>query len=212
MDVGSLFPFAAPQSLRVAVSNLASLDEKELATVNEVLTQLDAPIDRRKIKTIGERVQQRTARLTNDEWENVVSLALQLISASDFMEYLDGFLTVDDKSRAGIKRVLDALGSNGSLKRAIAIDKVLERGPRLQHLSCFCDVRVHFADPGLGGAGATYVPREEFKVPMAIVRMKVDEIQPYIYFQLSATELEEHISTLQKACDQLRCLTERGRT
>jgi hypothetical protein len=212
MDLGSFFPFAAPKSVKVAVGHLASLDERELATLSDVLGQLDAPINRRKIKAIGESVRRRDSKLTDDEWENVVSLALQLISVPDFMEFLDSFQAVDDKSRAGIKRVVDALGSNERLKRAIAVDKVLERGPRLQHLSCFCDVRVHFADQGSSAAGATYVPREEFRVPMAIVRMKVDEIQPYIYFQLSATELEEHISTLQKVSDQLRCLTERGRT
>ena len=209
MEFSPMFPFVAPAHLKVAVDHLASLDEKELTAINEVFTNLDAPINRRKIKATGERVREKISRLSDDESENLVGLALQLISVPDFMDVLDGLEAINDKNRTNVKRALETFKSNEALKKAIAIDRVLDRGPRLQSLSCFCDVRTHFSSSD--GTRATDVPREEFRVPMAIVRMKIDEIPQYIYFQLSASELDEHISTLQKASSQLRYVAERAR-
>ncbi len=170
---------------------------------------MDAPINRRKIRAISERARQRLGRLTDDEWENVVGLSLQLVSNSEFMELLDGLQAVDETRREELTRAVGVLRSNKALERVVAVDKVLDRGPRLRHLSCSCDVRVHFADTQSTGADAAAVTQEEFRLPIVIVRMRVDELPQYVYFQASASELKDHISTLQRAYDQLRCLGEK---
>jgi len=204
------FPYSPPP-LKAAVDHLASLNETELAALNDLFTHLDAPINRRKMRTIAKSIHQKTGRLSEDEWENVASLALQLLSGADFMEFLEGFQAIDDKSGPNVKRVLDALKSNQSLEKVMAIDRVIERGPRLEHLSVSCDVRTHFSASNVDTAETTYMPREEFNVPLAIIRMKIDEVEQYIYFQMSDDELEEHIATLQKAREQLRYITETER-
>src|SRR5437016_6829353 len=94
-----MFPFVAPAHLKVAVDHLASLDEKELTAINEVFTNLDAPINRRKIKATGERVREKISRLSDDESENLVGLALQLISVPDFMDVLDGLEAIRSEER-----------------------------------------------------------------------------------------------------------------
>jgi hypothetical protein len=211
MEFSPFFPFAAPQSLKAAVGHLASLDKEELTTLNEVFAHLDAPINRRGMRATGESVRQKISRLSDGEWESVVALALQLTSVSDFMDMLESLRVLDDETRPKIKNAVDTFKANQALKKVIAIDNVLERGPRLQHFSCFCDVRTHFSDSAENAAGTTYVPREEFRVPIAIVRIRVDEVQGYVYFQLSASELDEHIAKLQKARDQLRHVIETER-
>ncbi len=189
---------------------LASLEESELRAVNEVFNQLSAPLNRSTLKATGKRVHERVNRLTDDEAEGIVGLLLQLLTTPSFMELLEDTDVIDEPGRARIEKSLEFFGSNQYLRKVVATDKLLERGPRLQQMSCSCDVRTEFANPLEGEhAGDAKPPREEIRLPIAIVRMKTDEIPQPIYFQLMASELEEHISTLQRARDQLRYLEDK---
>ena len=71
---------------------------------------------------------------------------------------------------------------------------------------------VHWEDSAEMQAAGSYRPKEDFRLPIITFRLKVDESQEPIYFQFSDSELEEHISMLQKAHAQLREMIEKERT
>jgi hypothetical protein len=205
------FPFGGQRQLKAIVAHLVSLEENEISIISDTLARLDAPINSRAIRTAGEWLHDQITRLSDDEWENIVALLLQLVSIDDFMASLDDLAVIDDKQRAGVQRILDVVNSNEILKRTIAIDKLLERGPRLQYLRWFCDIRTQLLDfPGRRTGPGLDVPKEEVRLPIITIRMKIDEVEQPVYFQMSASELEDHIAMLQRARDELRCL-EKGR-
>ncbi len=206
------FPFGGERQLKDAAGHLASLKEDELRAAGDVLSQLEVPIDAQKIKVVGRRIQEKVGRLSADEWETIVGLILQFLSVPDFMAMLEDLEFIDDQGRAQLRKALDSLKSNQVLKRVIATDKLLERGPRLKQMNWFCDIRTQFSDSGEAKAGTdTHVAQEEIKLPIVIVRMAIDEVESPVYFQLTVSELEEHISKLQKARNQLRHLIEKER-
>src|SRR5271157_3858187 len=106
MEFGPFLPFGAPKNLKNAVAHLTGLEEKELTAVNEELAGLDVPINRRKIRASGGRLHSRISRLSEDQWENIVSLVLQLLSVRDLVELLEDMGVVDDESQAKLTQVL----------------------------------------------------------------------------------------------------------
>jgi|HubBroStandDraft_6_1064221.scaffolds.fasta_scaffold106492_2 hypothetical protein len=90
--------------------------------------------------------------------------------------------------RVKLQKVLDVLGSNQALRRLVAIDNVLERGPRLRQMSCFCDIRTSLTDANEKATGSAQLPSGELRVPIVIVRMKIDEVPQFLYFQFAASE------------------------
>ncbi len=212
MEFGPFLTFAGGRQLKDAVVHLASLEESEVRAVVDGLSQLDAPIDDRQIKASSKRIHERVLRLSEEEWENVLGVLLQTLSVRDFAAFIDDLETIDDKMRAKVKKTIEFVGSNELLKKVIATDRLLDRGPRLRHMSWFCDVRTQFtaSDEARATKGSS-VPQEEIRLPLVIIRLNIDEIREPVYFQLAASELEDHISALQKARDQLRYLAEKER-
>ena len=90
--------------------------------------------------------------------------------------------------RVKLQKVLDVLGSNQALRRLVAIDNVLERGPRLRQMSCFCDIRTPLTDANEKATGSAQLASGELRVPIVIVRMKIDEVPQFLYYQFAASE------------------------
>jgi hypothetical protein len=204
-------PFGT-QQLKRTTTQLCSLKGNEPKIINDVLSELEAPIDRRKIRACGQRIHEKISRLGADEWEEIVSLILQLLSIRDFLLFLEDFEVIGEQGPgpSQIKDVLNLFRVNKSLARVVATDQFLEQGPRLQSMNWFCDIRTCFpADTGEAPNGDVF--REEIKIPIAIIQIKVDESYSPVYFQLTESELEWHISRLQKALSQLRDLAGRER-
>ena len=201
------FPFGGQRQIKTAIAHLASVEENQTSIITDALTQLQAPINSRAIRVAGEHIHEKISRLSDDEWESVLGLLLQLVSTKDFMEFLDQMDVIDNDQRKKVQNILDVLRSNETIMRLVAADKLLERGPRLQHLRWFCDVRTQFLDSPEGRTtSGSYVPKEEVRLPVIIIRMKIDEVDQAVYFQMSGSELDEHIAVLQRARDELRCV------
>lgn len=199
------FPFGGQRRIKAAIAHLASVEEGQVATITDALTHLDPPINSRAIRATSEQIREKTGRLSDDEWESVLGLLLQLISTDDFLEFLDDMEVIEKDQRTRVQKILDIVKSNETIGRVVAADKLLERGPRLQHLRWFCDVRTQFLDsPGKRAASGPYVPKEEVRLPVIVIRMKIDEVEQAVYFQMSASELDDHIAMLQRARDELR--------
>lgn len=58
MRLSMHFPFGTQQLKRTTVQ-LCSLKKDELRIVNDALSQLEAPIDRRKIRTCGQQIHEK---------------------------------------------------------------------------------------------------------------------------------------------------------
>jgi hypothetical protein len=204
-----MFPFAfgGQRQIKTSVGHLASLDESQIGIVTEALGQIQAPINSRGIRTAGERVHNKISRLSDDEWESVLGLLLQSLSTDEFLEFLDSMDVIEKDERGKVQKILDVVGSDEAIRKLIATDRLLERGPRLQHLRWFCDVRTQFLGSlSKQATSEPYVPREEVRLPIVIFRMKIDEVDQALYFQMSASELDDHLAMLQRARDELRCI------
>jgi len=212
-------PFFSPfysfgeRQLKNAIAQLASLEEKEWGLISDALSQIEAPINRRKIEGAGKQIHEKLNKLSGDDAEGIVGLILQFVGTPNFIAFLEDMEVTDDESRPGVKKAIEFFKANPHLRKVMAADKLIDRGPRLRHIGWFCDIRTQFSasDETQAAKGHPYAPKEEFSLPLVTFRMSIDEVNSPFYFQMTLSELEDHISTLQKACDQLRCLENRER-
>lgn len=209
MGVGALLGLGERQ-LRKTLTNLANLAKDELAILDESLSLLEAPISRRKIKGIALALSEKVGRLSESEWEDLVGLVLGLVREPELLSIVGRVAEIEDQVRERIEAILSPLRSAHPLARAIDIDRFIDRGPRLVNVTWFCDVRTKFSDSTRSRpASDDYSPQEELCLPMAIFRLKVDELDTPIYFQVTEGELDELISRLDRARKELQYVAAR---
>jgi hypothetical protein len=205
----SLFGGALEQ-FKSSVDKLVSLTEDEIGALGESFESLTVSLGSRDVEAVARAVHTKAPRLSEDEWETLAGLVLQLLTDSGFCDFLNSAVLTQADQRARLKGLRESLGSRPRIAETLAKNRFLEQGPRLKRLTWFCDLRTKFAKAGDGTpAGSEGRPQEELTLPIVTVRMAVDEIQSPIYFQLTDTELRDLISSLERAHKQLRYISEK---
>lgn len=211
MDIASLIQFGSTQ-LRGGLRKLTSLDEQELGILSDTLRSLEAPFGRSEIRALGEKLNERAPGLSNDEWADVVAVLLQSLGDRDFISFLEDSHIADEKARERLETILEPFKSNHPITKVIEIDRFIEQGPRLTSVICSCDVRTKFSKASDAVAdGEQYKPVEEFRLPIATIRMETDELEYPIYFQLTERELSNLVATLETARKQLQYISEKNK-
>ena len=204
---------AGAESLKSSIGILISLNEGELAILKKSLESLKAPFNARNVDEIVLLLYGQIERLGEDEWRDILRLIiLPVIRDSDVIGFLMGSGVVGKGDQERVEGILRGVISIPSVARELAIDRFLEQGPRLKRLNWFCDVRTKFGKIGDTETSLeAYKPQEEFRLPIATIRMEIDEVDAPIYFQMVESELGEFISALERAHKQLRHIAEKER-
>jgi hypothetical protein len=192
---------------------LASLNESELATLRESLVSLKAPFNARNIEEIARLLHEQVGRLSENEWRDALHLIiLPVLRDADVIGFLADSGMVGEEDQERVVGLLRNLSLGPSVAKELAIERFLEQGPRLKRLNWFCDIRTKFSKIGdTQSSLEAYRPQEEFRLPIATIRLEIDETDSPIYFQMAESELREFISALERAHKQLRCIAEKER-
>jgi hypothetical protein len=207
MELRSLLRATAAQ-VRESLERVASLSDDEVRALQKALAKLKVPINERSIEPASLDLNRESPRLSPKEWGDVARAALEFARESDSegsLGLLADLAELQPGVRESLERIARSLRSQENIRGLIALDSFLERGPRLKSITCFCDVRVKFSDTKINGEQKG-TPREEARLPIALVRLNVDEIAQPVYFQMVESEISEMISRLEAARQQLRQL------
>jgi hypothetical protein len=190
---------ASPQELSRAASRLASITEAERRDLSELLEkQVVAPITRRRIYAVGEALSEKHSDLSGDQWASAVNVLLQLIGDDDLFDFLESARLLEDKQKPFLKSLVRYFRSDHPVGRVVEIDEFISARPKLQRFSCFCDVRTKFVEG--------HDDQPDVAIPLAVITMESDEMPGPIYFEMTESELEEHIAKLEMARRRLRYL------
>lgn len=210
-----LTPFLGIGARRLGplVRMLASLNESELVILRESLESLKAPFSPRNIDEVALLLHGRVDRLSEDEWRDSICLIiLPVLADPAFIGFLVDSDMVGKEDQERVGGLLRNLTLGPSIARQLAIERFLEQGPRLKRLNWFCDIRTKFGKiADTQSPLEAYEPQEEFTLPIATIRIEIDEVDSPIYFQMAESELREFISALERALKQLRCIAGKER-
>lgn len=212
MGLGSMFlPFAKPALKRV-IEGLLSLNGAELEAFRENLGHITAPVNRCSFKKIAQSLAPKIPRIPENDLIEAIAIVCQVVRDDEILEVVEDAAGVPRADRERLEVLLKTFNANRNLANIIAMDRFLDRGPRIEHLSWVCDLRTKYPDSS-GGLEEPDDRRneEEIRIALAIFRLKIDEWDWPIYFQLAENELEELIGNLQKARTQLQRLTKNER-
>jgi hypothetical protein len=201
MGLSNIFPFAKP-ALKHVIGVLLSFNDSELQEFGEGLGRIAAPISRRSFKKVAQQLAPKMPRVSESDLTEALALVCQVVRDTDILEPIEEVSEVPEADRARLEPLFKTFNANRSLAKAIALDRLLDRGPRIQNLSWDCDLRW----PLQGSVDQK--DEQETRVPLAIFRLKVDDWNWPIYFQLAENELEELIGDLQQARTQLQKLSQ----
>jgi hypothetical protein len=206
----SLFGGAEYQ-LRSSVEKLALLTDDEIRVLGESLESLTAPLGGGDIEGVARTLQARAPRLSRGEWENLVTLLLQLLTEPGFWDFASDMVVVESEQRGRLASLRQSMESRPRLAETLAKDRFLEQGPRLKRLTWFCELRTKFAKTtDTDSSTQDSNPQAEFTIPIVTIRLEVDEVESPVYFQLADTELRNVISALERAQRELRSISEKS--
>jgi hypothetical protein len=206
-----LVPYGRPE-LKRAIEGLLSLNDAELEAFRQGLGRITAPINRRAFRKVAQSLTSSITRVPERDLAEAVGIVCQVVRDEEILVGIEEIASVPKADRERLEALLHTFKGNKLLTKAIALDRFLDRGPRIQHLSWVCDVRMWFPD-GQGGVEGSLDRKDEedFRIALAIFRLKVDDWDSPIYFQVEENELESLISDLQKARTQLQRISQGGR-
>lgn len=208
MGAGNMFFPFAKSALNRVIESLLSLNTAELEAFRESLGHITAPINRRSFKKVAHSLAPKIPRMPENDLIEAVAIVCQVVRDDDILEAIEEIAGIQKPDRERLEVLLKTFKADQRLKKMISLDQFLDRGPRIKHLSWVCDLRREFPDSSESVEGSHDRKEEEIRIPLAIFRLRVDDWDWPIYFQVAENELEELIGDLQKARTQLQKLNE----
>ena len=212
MGLSSMFfPLVKPALKRV-IEDLLSLNSAELGHFTESLVSITAPISRRSFRKAAQGLAPKIARISENDLTEALALVCQLVRDNEMLEPIEEISEMPTTDRDRFEALLKTFNANRPLAKVIALDRFIDRGPRIRHLSWVCDLRTKI--PGISGTFQEAEDRkddEEIRIALSIFRLRIDDWDWPVYFQVTESELDELIGELQRARTQLQRLNQSER-